>query len=194
MTCNPDAPAKEFVDKDKVFVFPKNSEPYTYNTSTYMGMILAKTREDFAEIKKHITSVVDPLLVPHFGQFDAFCFIVPDCFDSIREMLLTKFDELFQPRISGRVFTVEQSRHAKTVVRSDTELFVGIGYNNENWGTKRLNISLPENTWHGGVMAVGYYVIGKIQKQNVPWFKKGISKYCERASKLFNEKINPFVF
>ena len=46
LTNNIDAPAKEFIDEDKFFVFPKNREPYTYNTSTYMGMILGKTKED----------------------------------------------------------------------------------------------------------------------------------------------------
>lgn len=37
ITNNPSAPAKEFVANENVLVFPKNREPYTYNTSTYMG-------------------------------------------------------------------------------------------------------------------------------------------------------------
>ena len=32
------------------YVFPKNREPYTYNTSSYMGMILGYTKEDPAKI------------------------------------------------------------------------------------------------------------------------------------------------
>ena len=38
-TCNPAPRAKD--DVNEVHVFPSASEPYTYNTSTYMGMLMA---------------------------------------------------------------------------------------------------------------------------------------------------------
>src|SRR3989344_1638876 len=44
LTTNINAPAREYVDE--MIVFPKQSEPYTYNTSTYLGMILSKTKEN----------------------------------------------------------------------------------------------------------------------------------------------------
>ncbi|PIT87304.1 MAG: hypothetical protein COU31_03620, partial [Candidatus Magasanikbacteria bacterium CG10_big_fil_rev_8_21_14_0_10_40_10] len=39
ITNNPNSEAAKFIEDDKIFVFTKNREPYTYNTSTYMGMI-----------------------------------------------------------------------------------------------------------------------------------------------------------
>jgi hypothetical protein len=42
-------------------------------------------------------------------------------------MFLTKFDELFGPLMSARMFTFEQTKHAKTVVASEPELFINQG-------------------------------------------------------------------
>ena len=39
LTCNPDAFAATHFERGTVFVFPKNREPYTYNTSTYMEAV-----------------------------------------------------------------------------------------------------------------------------------------------------------
>jgi hypothetical protein len=50
------------------------------------------------------------------SRYDAFYLMVPPALDSIREMFLTKFDELFGPLVSARVFTFEQTKHSKTVV------------------------------------------------------------------------------
>lgn len=50
------------------------------------------------------------------SRYDAFYLMVPPALDSIREMFLTKFDELFGPLVSARVFTFEQTKHAKTVL------------------------------------------------------------------------------
>ena len=61
-TCNPNPPAQD--DVDACHVFPSRAEPYTYNTSTYMGMMMACLVEDpQAEAKRiidHIRNVVDP--------------------------------------------------------------------------------------------------------------------------------------
>lgn len=192
LTCNPDAPAKEHVDPDKVFVFPHQPEPYTYNTSTYMSMILAKTKEDPQGILDHIENVVNQslsTLTMPLRDFDAFYFIVPDRFDGIRQMLTTKFVELFSRRIAKDVFTSEQAKHATTLVPTERELFVSLGYRNELWGQHRLNIPLPGNADYGAIMAVGYYVIGKIQAAKPPWFKENVARYCEAAAKWFGKKL-----
>ncbi len=52
---------------------------------------------------------------------------------------------------------------------------------------------MPPSFDYGGLMAVGYYVIGQIQKQNPPYFKQSILSYADKASKQFGEKINPMV-
>lgn len=192
LTCNENAEAKKFVDEDKFFVFPKNVEPYTYNTSTYLGMILAKTKENPEKILDFLRKI-EKKIPKNLEKYDAYYFILPEKFSEFSEMILTKFDELFQPKISCRAFTSEASKHAKSVVVSDNELFVGVGYDNKIFGTKRFNLPLPKNADYGAVMAVSYFFIGKIQKQNPDYFKKGIEKYCKKASKIFGSKIEPVV-
>ena len=193
LTCNSQAMAKEYVDSDKFFVFPTNPEPYTYNTSTYLGMIIAQTKENPEEILKFIKEKVDPIIWDNFMDYDAFYLLVPAEFDNAREMLITKFDELFQPKVSGRVFTPEQSKHAKSVVKYDKELFVSFGYENKLFGDKRLNVPLPDNVGYGAMLAISYYVIGKIQKQHPPYFKEGINDFAKKASEIFGQKIEPLV-
>jgi len=192
LTCNPSGAAKEHVDPANVFVFPHQPEPYTYNTSTYMSMILAKTKEDPQEILDHIENAVNQslstLAVP-FRDFDAFYLIVPKKFDGIRQMLTTKFVELFGRRIARDVFTYEQAKHATTLVPTERELFVSLGCQNELWGQHRLNIPLPENASYGAIMAIGYYVIGKIQAAKPPWFKESVARYCETAAKWFDTEL-----
>lgn len=184
LTNNKNAEASKFVNK--TYIFPKNIEPYTYNTSTYMGMILSKTREN----PKNILNYLKKIRVPNnLRKYDAFYFIVPKEFELIKEMFTTKFDELFGPKVSARAFTVEQTHHAKIIVESSRELFISLGYNNKDLGTKRLNMPLPKNAGFATMMAVGYYIIGKIQKQHPPYFKKSIEAYTKKASKIFKQKI-----
>lgn len=187
LTNNQHAPAKEVADE--THVFPKNPEPYTYNTSTYFGMILGKTHEDPAAIRAHL----ETLHVPDFTPYDAYLIIVPNEFNETREMFLTKFDELFGPVISGRVFTEEQMKHAKTVVPSEKECFIGLGYENTRFGRSRYNFPLPKNAGPVGTLATGYYLIGKIQKQNKPYFKEHIAEFTRKASETFGEEIKPWV-
>lgn len=172
------------------YVFPKNKEPYTYNTSTYMGMILGKTKENPKTILNYL-NLIKKKIPKNLSNYDAFFIIVPEEFDLIREMFSTKFDELFGSKISGRVFTVEQTKHAKTVVPSEKELFISFGCNNKLFGKKRLNVPLPPNANFAAVMAIGYYVIGQIQKQHPQYFKKNIETYTKYASKLFQQEIKP---
>jgi hypothetical protein len=195
LTNNPSAPAKEFIDDDKFFVFPKNREPYTYNTSTYMSMILGKTQENPSEIKEFILSEVQKYIPQNFADYDAFYVLVPEKFDAIREMLNTKFDELFQPAVSGRVFTPEQSKHAKSVVKYDKELFISFGFENTMYGPEnaRLDIPLPTGADFGAMMAVAYFVIGNIQKQHPAYFAQGIEEYMKRASSAFGLALNAIV-
>jgi len=193
-TCNPNALAREYFDEEKVSVFPSTKELYTYNFITYVSMILTKTKEDPGQILKYIMTEVDPLIPGTLGKYKAFYLIVPNRFNNIRDMFITKFDELFGSKISKRVFTPEQSKHAKTVVPSD-EMFISLGYDNQLFGNEdvRLNIPLPENAGYAAMMAIGYYVIGNIQAQKPPWFKENLVPYCKWASEVFGHKIEPIV-
>jgi hypothetical protein len=189
ITNNPDAPAGKIVEK--TYVLPKQSEPYTYNASTYLGMVLANTQEDPKRILAHIRKLKIP---QNLGDYDAFFLIVPDKFTLVREMLTTKFDELFGPYVSGRSFTMMQAKHGKTVVESDKELFISFGEKNKIFGTRRLDIPLPKDAGYGAMIAIGYYVVGHIQKQHPPYFRDSIESYCRKASKIFGEKIEPVVY
>jgi len=192
VTNNPNAPAKQYASK--FYIFPKQREPYTYNTSTYLAMILEKTLENPEKIYQHINKI-DKLIPSNLSGYSSFYFILPAKFDIIKGMFTTKFEELFGPKVSCMTYTEEQTKHAKTVVSSKDEMFVSFGKENTSFGEEknRLNIPLPKNTDYGTMVALGYYLIGKIQKQNKPWFKDNIVEYCKKASGLFKENISPIV-
>ncbi|MAF50666.1 MAG: hypothetical protein CMH64_01110 [Nanoarchaeota archaeon] len=190
LTNNQNAPASKFVKE--TLIFPKNSEPYTYNTSTYMSILLAKTKESSKHILKQIKKIKYP---KNLRKYDAFYMFVPEKFDLVREMFMTKFDELFGSKISGRVFTVEQTKHAKTVVPSKKEFFIGIGCDDRYklFGRHKMCIPLSSKANYAEVLAIGYYIIGQIQKQHPQYFKNNIENYTKEASKLFKTKIEPIV-
>jgi len=189
------SPAAAQLDPPHALVFPKNREPYTYNTSTYLGMLLARTGEAPLAIHRFITEQVTSVLPANLDSYDAFYCIVPPEALPLREMLRTKFDELFGSKVSVRIFSLEESKHAKTVVPSDTECFLSFGVGNELFGTpsRRVSIPLPENTGYAAALAISYYVVGCIQKQHPPYFKEHIATYTEEASRLFGQKITPIV-
>ena len=192
LTNNANAPARAYIDPSRILLFPKAPEPNTYNVSTYMGMLLAQTREDPKAIAAYINDAVASRVPDTLAKYDAFYFIIPSWFIAMKEMFLTKFDELFGSRVSARVYTLEQSKHAKTVVPSNTECFVSFGSVQTLFGNEvsRVHIPLPENAGSAAMMALGYFVIGQIQKQHPPYFKDNIERYIQTASALFGEHIS----
>jgi len=197
ITNSRDSSAEKELDKKHSYdeyVFPKNREPYTYNTSTYMGMILGHTGEDPAEIYSFIQNRINKITFPEFSKYNKFYLIVPPQFSGIIRMLEVKFIELFGRNIARDIETSEYVPHATTVAPSD-ELFISFGYENKIWGKpeNRLHIPLPENADYGAMMAVGYYVIAQIQKQHKPYFKENIADYTKEVSKIFGHTIEPIV-
>ncbi|MCH7850519.1 MAG: hypothetical protein IH845_02645 [Nanoarchaeota archaeon] len=192
ITNNLDAKAQKFVDK--TYFFPRMKEPYTYNTSTYISIIIGYTKESIPKIYRNVKKV-DKNLPKNLPKYSSFYFIIPTKFDAVKEMFETKFDELFGPKIMGKVFTVEEIKHAKTVVNSKDELFVSMGFKNYVYGLKknRYELKIPKNINFGEFLAIGYYFIGKIQEANPNYFGKNINNYTMEASKLFNEKISAIV-
>jgi len=71
--------------------------------------------------------------------------------------------------------------------------FLAFGRENTTFGQHRLTIPLPANCTYPGIMATGYYAIGKLQAQKPAWFKESIESFAERASKAFGQKIEPIV-
>jgi len=194
LTNNPGALAAEFVKSEQIILFPKNREPYTYNTSTYLGMILASTGEDPLAIHQFLATDTMPRMPDTLSDYDAFFITVPPAFAEIRGMLSAKFDELFGPRVCGRVFTTEEAKHAKTVVPSSKEYFIALG-DEAPVGTpeRALHLPLPRATGYGAMLALGYFAIGYIQKQHPPYFKEHVISYTKQASEMFGHAIHPIV-
>ena len=192
LTNNSDAKAKKFVSES--LVFPKQREPYTYNTSTYLSMIISKTRESPNKIY-HYLKKIKKKIPRNLKKYNSVYIITPAKFEKVNEFFETKFDELFGPKIASDIFTIEQTKHAKTITEDKKELFIGFDYKNNLFGMKnnRLNIKLPRNAGPGFAIAVGYYIIGKIQEQNKSYFKKNIVNYTKKASRIFKEEIKPIV-
>lgn len=198
ITNTPNSSASRELKKDEgdsEFVFPKNREPYTYNTSTYMGMILGATGENPTEIKRFIDDYTSKLEYPDFLNYDKYYLMLPARFSGSIGMLQNKFVELFGRRIARDIETIEFARlHATTVVPSN-ELFISFGEKNETWGDpeNRFFVPLPENCDYAAMMAIGYFVVGQIQKAYPHYFKDNIQAYCDKVSQLSGNNIRPIV-
>ncbi len=198
ITNTPSSPASELLDEnsgDSEFVLPKNREPYTYNTSTYMGMIMGVTGESPAEVKRFIDDCTSKLDSPDFSKYNKYYLMVPTKFLGVIRLLELKFIELFGRNIARDVETIEYARlHATTVVPSD-ELFISFGEKNEIWGEpeNRFFVPLPEGCDYGAMMAIGYYTVGQIQKAYPHYFKDNIQAYCDKVSELSGNSIRPIV-
>lgn len=188
LTCNGDSSAARIADE--VIVYKKLSEPYTYNTSTYLGMLLSASNEKATDIKKFISKLK---LNKNLSEYRAYAFILPDEFAAIAPMLEIKGHELFGPYLSLRAFTFGEARHAKFVHPWNKELVFSLG-KNEYFGFKenRVEIMLPKNAGIGLVMALTYYIVGLIQEIKPPYFKKDVAGFCtDFGYKAYGQK-KPF--
>ncbi|MCA9485300.1 MAG: SIS domain-containing protein [Nanoarchaeota archaeon] len=191
ITNTQNSPASKF--SDKIIILPKNREPYTYNTSTYLGMILAHTQENPTKILNHIQKNTAKLKFPNFKKYKGYYLLIPEEFSEIIRLLQIKFIELFGRNIARDIETFEQTKHATTVVPAKDELFISFGKKNKTYGKNRFHIPLPKNSDYATMMSIGYYIIGQIQKSQPHWFKQNIETYTKQASKIFKHKINPIV-
>lgn len=189
ITCNPEAPAAEFIDKDKIFVTPRNPEPYTFNTSTYMGMILGKTREDPAKILEHLKGPIkEELNKYNFSKTPAFFIMIDKKFSNFMRMIQIKFEELFGRRVARDFYTPEfVDEHATDIVDTPGEVKIAFGCQGPKLTPEDIYLPLPKGTGYGTLMAMGYYAVGRIQSQKPSWFKERIVNWVEARG------INPFV-
>jgi hypothetical protein len=163
---------------DKVEAFQKLAEPYTYNVSTYMAMILASTGEKPEYILKQIKSLKLP---KNFKNYKAYSFILPDKYQSIAPMLEIKQRELFGPKLNIKAFSQGEARHAKYVIPWEKELVISIGEKNKYFGDKdsRWDIKIAKNHDYAYMLALTYYLMGKIQEVKPDYFKKNIVNYTK---------------
>lgn len=195
LTCTKDSPAAAHTSKDNVYILPKNREPYTYNTSTYLGMLLSRETTDPSTLKSFLKEQIGTVLLRDLSNYNSFTFIVPKEFQFITDMITIKFEELFEPLVWGRAYTEEAIKHAKTVIPSGDELFISLGVKNTHYGQPkhRIEIPLPDHRTYASLMAVTYYLIGRIQAAHPPYFKNNIANYVQTASEIFDEQISVIV-
>ena len=177
---------------DEVITYKSIAEPYTYNTSTYMGMVLGSTCENPLKIKEFIGELKFP---DAFADYKGYTFVLPDKYMQICPMLEIKKSELFGHHVSLRAFSQGHARHAKFVVRSSEELVISLGQKNEYFGdpSHRWDIDLPENSNFAMIMALTYYIIGKIQASKPPYFKENIGRYVsEDGPQAYGQNTKPF--
>lgn len=189
LTTKPESDAAKIADE--VFAFKSIDEPYTYNTSTYMGMILASSKENVEQIKTEIDKLVFPA---NFKEYGAYSFVLPDKFSPICPMLDIKKSELFGPELSLRAFPQGHARHAKFVIRDKNELIISINSDNEHYGdpSSRWDINPGLELNFATVMALTYFIIGKIQAAKPPYFKENVKNYVEDYGPKAYGKSEPF--
>ncbi len=189
ITSTADSPASTFLPKEHVFVYPHIREPYTYNTSTYLAMLYGNSDVPPERVRTHIETVVAPLM-SDFASYRAFLFILPTEFGDIRSMYETKFDELFGPYVLGRATTTEGVKHAKTVITAPDQCLISFsedkGYGDPG---RRIVIPIPERATAEEMIAIGYYIIGRIQAAHPPYFKERIGAYVKETSTMFGHAI-----
>lgn len=174
LTCSPKSTAAELAGHN--LSFKKNPEPYSYNFSTYLGMLLARTGEKPRDIKKFVKSIKASKKLKRHNYFT---FILPDRYRPIVDMINVKDDELFGPYSKLRAYSEGNARHAKFICKSPKELVISFGQN-KFFGLpqNRWNIKLPKNADYGTMLAASYYLVGLIQAAWPAYFKKGLPDYC----------------
>ena len=176
LTCSSNSSAGKIADQ--VFVYPKIAEPYTYNISTYLGMILSVKPENPENILNFLKMLK---LKPGFGKFTAYSFILPDEFIAIAPMLDIKKSELFGSKLSLRAFSFGQARHAKFVISDKNELVITIGTDKNLYfgeASSRWQININGKVDFAFILCLTYYLVGQIQKSKPDYFKNNIKKYC----------------
>jgi len=174
LTCSPDSTAAKL--SGEVFSFNKLPEPYTYNTSTYLGMLMAAGGEKAENI---ISSILQLKIPKNFKKYRAYAFVLPDEWAAIAPMLEIKKSELFGPKLSIRAFSAGEARHAKFVIRTKEELVISFEENKFFGDPKsRFEIKPPKKAGLAWAMAVSYFLIGLIQDSNPDYFGQHIKHFC----------------
>ncbi len=181
---------------DHTIVMPKIREPYTYNTSTYFGYMLAETPDlDLTALREFIIGTLENEIAKiNFANYSSFFIVIPNEFVLLREMFETKFIELFGRKVARDIFSYEQMKHATTVVQDDNELFLCFGNQTGiEYGKNQINLPIFDSTSYAAMMLVGYYLIGRIQGAFPAYFMDSIEQYCERAKVQSGFNIAPWV-
>ncbi len=182
VTTRQDAPAAAFASR--VIRTPALDEPYSYNVSTYAGM-LALLREDHAwRSVPRYAKRLDAFTLPVRPRM--ITIVVPDAAFWMIPFLLTKGDELFAARLPLRVFTLSELMHAKTIIPHPREVFLLLGVKSPFFLKDRLVLRVPfPSASHAVHLLMAYAVIGRIQEIMPDWFGRHIAAYTARLHQIF---------
>jgi hypothetical protein len=190
LTHTKDSPASAPLKAEDVYVFPKHPEPYTYNTSTYFGLVASHERTNGASVVQFLDALTGSV-----GDIaaSAYTLVVPSEYALAAPMVQTKFDELFGRSLAARVYAEEELKHAKTVVPGEGECTIVFGDADDRIVTGRtVRVPLMAGSYLGA-LAVMYSLVGLIQATRPPLFESSIEPYTKRASEVFNTTITPHV-
>ncbi len=195
VTCTKDSDAEKVLGRKNTVITPKITEPYTYNTSTYMWWILSNTNEDASRILLFIENDLTKQLAKiNLKDYKGFLFAIPNRFSFLSKMIDTKFVELFGRNIARDVRTYEELKHAITLVPSDNEIWLAFWGGDFYFKQKKVNINIPDNIWVAWFMAIAYFTVGKIQEQHYPYFKENIKEYIDYLNNSwFTNNLNIMV-
>jgi len=154
ITCNKDAPAKEFVDK--ISLIPALKEPPTYNVSTYSSMIYWLFRENVSEIKE----LIDKLKIPDLRRYKYIFFLAADKFQNIAEMTSEKIAETLEG-IGSNSDGFTNAFHG--ILRQPNKDRLIFCLNQKCPLKDRENIYELNTNSYLGLLLGTYYVIGKNQ-------------------------------
>jgi hypothetical protein len=149
-----------------------------------MWWVLAYTWENPTNIKNFIQDKIDSIIEKNdFSKYDSYVLVTPDKFAPVNQLFIVKFIELFGRKIARDVFSYEQMKHAITVVPNEKELFVSFGEWDFYCNWKQIHFPLPADCDLWWIMAIGYYVIWKMQNSYQQYFKENIWNYISDVNK-----------
>lgn len=180
ISSTPDSEAAKLADH--AYIFPKITEPYTYNTSTYFGYLFGAEQGNYT--CQSITDFLEEKIVPELAKYNlydytSFFIVIPNEFALLKNMIEMKFIELFGRKVARDVATYEQVKHAMTIIPDDKELFIAFG-NDQNlvFGKNQINLPVFDRENYGPMMLNAYFTVGKIQHALPNYFMVNIARYC----------------
>lgn len=194
ITCSSNSSAEKVVGSSNTTITSKLREPYTYNTSTYLGWILACTGESPKKIYSYIKEYTQKKIPRSFANYKGFVIITPEKFSLVNSLFDVKFKELFARKVARDVATYEEVKHAVTVVKSKTECAIEFGNEESLFTGKKFKFDLPKSAGPAAMMAIGYFIIGKVQEQHPQYFKESIADYIKQLNNTaFGKKLSVIV-
>jgi len=183
LTCNPQSTGAKLADQ--VILYPRIPEPQTYNVCTYLGMFSSVGQNNLRSVKSFLKNLKLP---KKFSDYRAYSIILPDSFGGIAPMLDIKKSELFGSHLALRSFSYGEARHAKFVIPWDKELVISLGPNSYFGKPEhRWEITLPKDLDNAFIMALTYFLIGKIQEIKPDYFRKNIATWCQEGARAFQQ-------